>query len=359
MNQCVTCDMAFKTRKTLRVHEQRGNCGKAPVCETCDKVFKTDLALKNHKCPSISHKCGICNKYYRTERQLKCHQVVHDLACRAVRLGNIKVLRPQGQPRVTSRGLVCRVPARASTGTLSIRLSDITKVQVAFGKSMPFLYLHLSEGACVSIWHQLKMADTDVAVLGETQRRLTVLLERLTQGDKDKLKQLFQDKLHRIKMEDAIEILVRPSPSNIATLKAKMLFAEDNSNQRDVVVEQEKQSFDAMELEELEKQAAPDDQQQEQTGKSREQVGQESQKSRDVQEVQEVIKPAELMVRREREGRWAVEAAISRTRSCVKVEVVGEVVEERLIREYSVAEVERGRGKRRSRRQLSRHTAGD
>ena len=289
------------------------------------------------------------------------------LTCRTVRLGNIKVLRLEGVARGTSGGLMCRVPFRASPGTLAIRLTDITKVLAAFGKSMPLLFLYLRKGLCVNIRQQLQMADTEGASQGEVQDRITVILERNTKKEKDELKQHFQDKLQEINMKEAIEILVRPSPCNIATLKANMMITEDINNQKGVAVEQEQQFTNAMEEE------VALDQQQEQPGGSRGQeqgnddgmkVGQESaksqgvQKTREAQEGQKVRKPARGMVRREREGRWAVvkEAAIPRGRGCIKVEVVGEVVEECQIKEYSEAEVE-GPGRSRRRRELCRHTS--
>ena len=56
----------------------------------------------------------------------------------------------------------------------------------------------------------------------ETQKRITILPEKLTEENKVVLKQHFEHKLQELESKDANEILVRSSPKDIAMLRAKM-----------------------------------------------------------------------------------------------------------------------------------------
>ena len=79
MNECHICHGTFKTKRTLKRHNDRGDCEKPFKCDDCGKHFKSELEVTNHKdnCPSITHQCVVCKKHYKTKYQLKCHQVLH------------------------------------------------------------------------------------------------------------------------------------------------------------------------------------------------------------------------------------------------------------------------------------------
>ena len=99
---------------------------------------------------------------------------------------------------------------------------------------MPLLFLYVSQDACARVRRQLKMVNTqsfylEVQSPDETQKRITILPEKLTEENKAVLKQHFESKLQELESKDANEILVRSSPKDIAMLKAKMMGAHNQA----------------------------------------------------------------------------------------------------------------------------------
>merc|ERR1712130_205243 len=97
---------------------------------------------------------------------------------------------------------------------------------------MPLLFLYVSQDACAKVRRQLKMVNNqsfflEVQSPDETQKRITILPEKLTEENKAVLKQHFESKLQELESKDANKILVRSSPKNIAMLKAKMVGADN------------------------------------------------------------------------------------------------------------------------------------
>merc|ERR1719334_1173731 len=158
------------------------------------------------------------------------------LACRSIRIGNYKVL-PKDKLLITNRGIQCKVPAILPPNeviTITIAMTDVLKVLAHFGKSMPLLFLYVSQEACAKIRRQLKMANNQAFFLevqsqDETQKRITILPEKLTEENKAVLKQHFDSKLQELESKDANEILVRSSLKDIALLKAKMMGAHNQA----------------------------------------------------------------------------------------------------------------------------------
>jgi len=152
------------------------------------------------------------------------------LPCRSIRIGNYKVL-PKDKLTVTARGIQFKVPGilpPQEVITIAIGMNDILKVLAHFGKSMPLLFLYVSQDACARVRRQLKMVNNqsfflEVQSPDETQKRITILPEKLTEENKAVLKQHFESKLQELESKDANEILVRSSPKDIAMLKAKMI----------------------------------------------------------------------------------------------------------------------------------------
>ena len=151
------------------------------------------------------------------------------LPCRSIRIGNYKVL-PKEKLAVTPLGIQFEVPAildHQELLTITISMNHILKVLAHFGKSMPILFLHVSEEACARVRRQLKMLNSrafylDFQSLDETQKRITILPEKLTEENKAVLKQLLGTKLQELDLRDANEILLRNCPRDVAKLKAKM-----------------------------------------------------------------------------------------------------------------------------------------
>merc|ERR1719266_3121098 len=168
------------------------------------------------------------------------------LPCRSIRIGNYKVL-PKDKLTVTQRGIQFKVPGilpPQEVITITIGMNDVLKVLAHFGKSMPLLFLYVSQDACARIRRQLKMVNSQAFFLevqspDETQKRITILPEKLTEENKGVLKQHFESKLQELESKDANEILVRSSPKDIAMLKAKMMGAQmQGGNKNAAIAEQ-------------------------------------------------------------------------------------------------------------------------
>jgi len=151
------------------------------------------------------------------------------LPCRSIRIGNYKVL-PKEKITITDKGVQIKVPAIINTSevvTINIPMSDVLKVLAHFGKSMPLLFLYISPSACVRARRTLKMTNSqsfylDVQSNDETQKRITILPEKLTEDNKAILKQHFGSNVQELESKDANEILVRSSPKDLPMLKSKM-----------------------------------------------------------------------------------------------------------------------------------------
>ena len=151
------------------------------------------------------------------------------LPCRSIRIGNYKVL-PKEKITITTKGVQIKVPAIINTNevvTINIPMSDVLKVLAHFGKSMPLLFLYISPAACLRARKILKMTNSqsfylDVQSNDETQKRITILPEKLTEDNKAILKQHFGSNMQELGSKDANEILVRSSPEDLSMLKRKM-----------------------------------------------------------------------------------------------------------------------------------------
>ena len=96
-----------------------------------------------------------------------------------------------------------------------------------FGKSMPLLFLYISPGACKRARTSLSMTNNqsfylDITSQDETQKRVTILPEKLSDDNKMVLKQYFGNRLQEVESKEANEILVRSSPKDLHVLRQKM-----------------------------------------------------------------------------------------------------------------------------------------
>jgi len=139
------------------------------------------------------------------------------LSCRSIRIGNYKVL-PKEKITITAKGVQIKVPPiinRNDVMTVNIPMSDVLKVLAHIGKtSWPLLFLHISPAACNRVRKTLRMTNSqsfflDVQSNDETQTRITIIPERLTEGNKAVLKANFGNKVQELEAKDANEILVR------------------------------------------------------------------------------------------------------------------------------------------------------
>jgi len=152
------------------------------------------------------------------------------LSCRSIRIGNYKVL-PKEKITITEKGIQIIVPGIMNPNdviTINIFMKDVLKVLGHFGKQMPLLFLYISPAACQKTRKLLKMVNSqgfflDVQSPDETQKRITILPEKLNEESKVILKQHFATNLQELESKDANEILVRSSPKDIQKIKEKMM----------------------------------------------------------------------------------------------------------------------------------------
>ena len=152
------------------------------------------------------------------------------LSCRSIRIGNYRVL-PKEKITITTKGVQIKVPAIINTSEvvgINIPMSDVVKVLAHFGKKcMPLLFLYISPAACNRARKMLKMTNSqsfflDVHSTDETQKRITIIPEKVTEDNKQILKQHFGSKVQELERKEANDILVRSSPKNLHMLKSKM-----------------------------------------------------------------------------------------------------------------------------------------
>ena len=163
------------------------------------------------------------------------------LPCRSIRIGSYKVL-PKERISVTEKGVQIRVPGIVNPSevvVISIPMKDILKVLAHFGKSMPLLFLYVTPSVCQKARKLLKMTNSqsfyfDVQSQDDTQKRITILPEKLTEENKMILKQHFSGKVQELESKDANEILVRSSPKDIPMLKSKMLGGQPGGSGGDL-----------------------------------------------------------------------------------------------------------------------------
>ena len=76
-----------------------------------------------------------------------------------------------------------------------------------FGKSMPLLFLYISPGACKRARTSLSMTNNqsfylDITSQDETQKRVTILPEKLSDDNKMVLKQYFGNRLQEVELKE-------------------------------------------------------------------------------------------------------------------------------------------------------------
>ena len=110
--------------------------------------------------------------------------------------------------------------------SINIKRTDVMKVMVHFGRSMPIIFLYLSPSSCDRARKVLGMTDKSMGLWlelqssDETQRRVTILPDKLTDEAKTLLKSMYGGDLSELDSKIANEILVRCSPKDNVKAKA-------------------------------------------------------------------------------------------------------------------------------------------
>ena len=147
------------------------------------------------------------------------------LSSKCVRIGNYSVI-PRGRILTTDSFLQMKVPkivagSKEEYVTLDLPLEDVVNVLAFFGSVQPVLFFFLNSGGCRKVRELLRMKSRHSLFLDncagqdDSQKRLTVLLERVGVEDIASLKSQLKGKLHEIKYENAFNILQQSAPKDL------------------------------------------------------------------------------------------------------------------------------------------------
>lgn len=102
-----------------------------------------------------------------------------------------------------------------------------------FGRTMPILFMHLTPNACARARQRLGMREQRIGLWldnlspDETQKRITILPDKMNDESKIILTRLFGNNLAEIDNKFANELLVRSSPKD--NVKARAAFIQQNA----------------------------------------------------------------------------------------------------------------------------------
>ncbi|CAL7933808.1 unnamed protein product [Xylocopa violacea] len=157
------------------------------------------------------------------------------ILCRTVRIGSYKYI-PRERVVISPNGVRLGVPLLEDDKTfvtLDVKIQDIVKVLIHFGKAMPVLFFYTSTNTGAMIRELLGMQDPkgpyyDPAGKDHTHKRITLLPEKLTEESKIVLKNLFKRRrlLEELSSKEANDILVRASPKD--SLQIQSLSKKEN-----------------------------------------------------------------------------------------------------------------------------------
>ncbi|XP_046749761.1 uncharacterized protein LOC124413272 isoform X4 [Diprion similis] len=153
------------------------------------------------------------------------------LICRTVRIGSYKYI-PQERVIISQSGVRLGVPLLEDNTNfvpLEVKLKDIVKVLIHFGKAMPVLFFYTTTSAGGMIRELLGMQDPkgpyyDPAGKDHTLKRITLLPEKISEEAKIILKTLFPSNqlLEELSSKEANDILVRASPKDSWQVQSMM-----------------------------------------------------------------------------------------------------------------------------------------
>ncbi|XP_029034245.1 uncharacterized protein LOC114871873 isoform X3 [Osmia bicornis bicornis] len=196
--------------------------------EDLDTILEKEPVITNNSISSTSSDYAM-----ETENIVRdnCSQALHtSIVCRTVRIGSYKYI-PREKVVISQNGVRFGVPLLEddqSFVTLEIKLQNIVRVLVHFGKSMPVLFFYTSINSGAMIRELLGMQDPkgpyyDPAGKDLTHKRITLLPEKWSEESKMALKDLFsyRNLLVELNAKEANDILVRASPKDILNSSKK------------------------------------------------------------------------------------------------------------------------------------------
>ncbi|XP_076650247.1 uncharacterized protein LOC143357617 isoform X2 [Halictus rubicundus] len=195
--------------------------------EETDTILEKEPVITNNSISSTSTDYAM-----ETEDMMKDNSVSSphtSLLCRTVRIGSYKYV-PRERILISRNGVRFGVPLLEddkSFVTLDVKLQDVVKVLIHFGKSMPVLFFYTTTNTGAMIRELLGMQDPkgpyyDPAGKDHTHKRITLLPEKLSEESKVVLKSLFSRRrlLEELSSKEANDILVRASPKDSSQIQS-------------------------------------------------------------------------------------------------------------------------------------------
>ncbi|XP_043519425.1 uncharacterized protein LOC122533609 isoform X2 [Frieseomelitta varia] len=203
--------------------------------------FNEEMETILEKEPVITNNsvCNASSDYAMETEDIKDNslQSPHtSLLCRTVRIGSYKFV-PRERVVISQSGIRFGVPLLEDDKTfvaLEVKIQEIVKVLIHFGKAMPVLFFYTSTNTGAMIRELLGMQDPkgpyyDPAGKDHTHKRITLLPEKLSEESKVVLKSLFSRRrlLEELNSKEANDILIRASPKD---LKLQSLSKKENQS---------------------------------------------------------------------------------------------------------------------------------
>ncbi|KAK8741248.1 hypothetical protein OTU49_002576, partial [Cherax quadricarinatus] len=170
--------------------------------------------------------------------------------CRSIRVGSYKVM-PKERVLIVPEGFRIKIPPitddSGDSVTFDIPIKSVVKILVHLGRSLPVFFIYIKPSTAASVRRLLKMMDKsgyyfDPCSNEESQRRITILPDRMTEENKNLVKEILSstnvhtsdavnvtssvpnDKINimeELDQREANEILVRSSPMEVQSLVKK------------------------------------------------------------------------------------------------------------------------------------------
>lgn len=169
------------------------------------------------------------------------------LSCRSVRIGNYKVLSVD-KILISEEGVQMKVLPSNTTEVVTIKIpkGDVFKVLAHFGqktkkgKSMPFLFLYISDFVWARVGMNLKTDSEhlDVLSVDEIQQMIAILPTKITEENKAVIKEIFSTNVEEIEAKVANEMLARtslkPKPAIVSKIPEALKCQNDEYSSRPI-----------------------------------------------------------------------------------------------------------------------------
>ncbi|KAK0097070.1 hypothetical protein PV326_003409 [Microctonus aethiopoides] len=192
-----------------------------------DTILDKEPIITNDPMPNMNESKSDIN--IKDESSNITTEIIHNfstsLVCRTVRIGSYKYA-PRERIVINQTGLLLLVPLLEDMNSfvrISVKYSDIIKVLMHFGKTMPVAFFYTNVHCAAKIREVLGMQDAkgpyyDPAGKDHTHKRITLLPDKISEETKLICKTLFSSKnlFEELDAKEANDILVRASPRDMS-----------------------------------------------------------------------------------------------------------------------------------------------